>query len=319
VQEKSSVGKLKKMVGKLKYKVLECWPYALKQHKASKLREQFRPMVFELPAIHSTEPPEAEIHMLCGKEQLDMGIWASWSLLRYLENAVLYVHSDGTLDERDMDLWRKIIASVVIVSKHEADVRAESAISEKYALLYAWRYNNWASAQLIDVHLFGKSARLIVMDSDVLCFKDPIELRYQLTVSEPAFHWNRDARSCYSASIGVLNSITGLKFPEALNAGFLLTPRFEKADFDYLERMITLINTKSDVDVTHFWSCQTYYAMCAARFPGSRPLPDSYAVTLGRTSGNTVVRHYVGIPRVRPRYFTEGIPNLLADLAKDDI
>jgi len=305
--------KIRQSVGMLKYKVLDCWPYKFKEIRAAKLREQLRQRAIKLPQVATVTHPKVEIHMLCGEKQLDMGIWASWSLLRFFNNAVLYVHSDGTLEE-DVGAWREVVPGMVLVSKAESNERAATEISSRYPLLYKWRCRDWCGPQVVDSHLFGESDRLIVMDADVLCFRKPVELRDSLSLEKRVYRWNRDVRSCYSASIDVLNSITGLKLPDAFNAGFQLTPRFGSEEFEHLERMIGLLQDDGRVDINHLWSSQTYCAMCAARWPDSQALPDSYAVTFGWTPDDAVVRHYVGVPRVRPRYFVEGIPKLLRDL-----
>jgi regulator of extracellular matrix RemA (YlzA/DUF370 family) len=300
----------------LKYKALYCWPYKFKQAKAEKLREQLRPKAFELPPIEPAGKPEIELHMLCGKAQLDMGIWASWSILRFLKNAVLYVHSDGTLTDEDAHLWRKIIPSMILISKEEADDRVMSIVAPIAPSLCRWRHSVKVSEQAIDMQLFGKTDRFLIADSDVLCFADPTELCEALSVRTPVFRWSRDIRSCYSDDIELLNKITGLHLPKALNGGFCVSPRWNKEGFHFLENAIKRLEADGRVDVQHYWSPQTYLAICTTRYTDSRPFSDSYAVTLGPTSDKAVVRHYVGIPAVRPRYFTEGLPRLLTTIEK---
>ena len=306
-----SKSRLRQSAGMLKYKVLDCWPYKFKEMHATRLRHKLRDKVFKLPQIPAPDKAEVEIHMFCGKKQLDMGIWASWSIMRFIKNAVLFVHSDGTLRDKDNCSWQKVIPSIIIVSKKEADNRAADVLATDYPLLYTWRCHNWCSAQVVDMNLFGESDRLVIMDSDVLCFRKPTELQASLALDEPVYRWNRDIRSAYLADIELLNEITDLLLPEAFNAGFQLTPRLGNRDFEHLERMINLLKADVRIDTNHFWSTQTYYAMCAARCSNAQALPNSYAVTLGQTQDDAVVRHYVGIPSVRPRYFTEGLPKIL--------
>jgi hypothetical protein len=307
---------LRRAAGMLKYKALYCWPYKFKQARAEKLREQFRPRAFELPQLPAPDSVEVEIHMLCGKKQLDMGIWSSWSILRFLRNAVLYVHSDGTLTDEDACLWQKIIPSTILISKKEADDRVESEISIRWPLLYEWRCSYRASPQVVDVHLFGETDRLIVMDSDILCFQAPMELQHWVTAPEPVFRWQKDVGNRYIADIELLNEITGLSLPEAFNAGFCLIPRFREKYFDHLEKVLKFLKADGRVNVHRYWSPQTLGAMCAALDPHAKPLPSSYALTLGRTLNDMVLRHYVGIPCVRWRYFAEGLPRLLTAIEK---
>lgn len=306
------MSRFRRAAGSLKYKVLDCWPYKFKEIYATRLRHKLRDRAFNLPQIPAPDKAEVEIHMLCGKNQLDMGIWASWSIMRFMKNAVLRVHSDGTLRDKDNCSWQKIIPSIIIISKEEADNRATDILATACPLLYAWRCHNWCSAQVVDMHLFGESDRFVVMDSDVLCFRNPVQLQASLVLDESVYRWNRDVRNAYLADIELLNEITDLSLPEAFNAGFQLTPRFGNREFEHLEHMINLLKADGRVDTNHFWSPQTYYAMCAAIHPDAKAFPSSYSVTLGCTSDDAVVRHYVGISSVRPRYFTEGLPKILS-------
>jgi hypothetical protein len=305
---------LRRAAGMLKYKALYCWPYKFKQAKAKRLREQFRPKAFELPPIEPAGQPEIEIHMLCGKHHLDMGIWASWSFLRFLKNAILYVHSDGTLGEQEADLFQKIVPSACIITKPQADSHVKATVASIAPRLCEWRESNLFAPQLIDMNLFGNRDRFLMLDADVLCFSVPVELRTALMDGELVFRWAQDLRSCYMAPLPVLREMTHLKVPEAVNLGPMITPRLREEDFVYLEHLFGRLQTEPTINLKISWAPQTLYAVCAARCPQSRPLSRTYAVKLGRTSNKAVLRHYVSIPAIRPRFFTEGIPKLLSNL-----
>jgi hypothetical protein len=98
--------------------------------------------------------------------------------------------------------------------------------------------------------------------------------------------------------------------------GFCLTPRYGKKHFDHIEKMINRLIDDGKSDIYRLWGCQTLGAMCVPLEPYAKPLPDTYAVTTNKTFQNAVIRHYVGIPEIRPRYFIEGVPKLLADFAQ---
>ncbi len=78
--------------------------------------------------------------------------------------------------------------------------------------------------------------------------------------------------------------------------------------------MVHLLEKDGCVNINHFWSAQTYYAIVAASIDGSKALPDSYKVNLCDVNESTIARHYVGIPRVRPQFFLEGIVKPMKDL-----
>ena len=304
---------IKNKIGLLKYKLLDCWPYYFQNKKALQLRENFKSKLKYIPEIILKEPPHIEIHMLCGKKHVDMGIWSTWSIMRYFENSHLYIHSDGTLDDEDILLWKKIIPSLTIVHKSEAGIKAKDYIQSAFPFLYNWRNTDWCGSYLVDFHLFGKTDFIITMDADVLCFQNPLKLKEM--ISNHICCWNRDINTAYSASAIIINNILSIKVPNNFNAGFTLMRRMNETDFSFINDAIEKLHNSQIVDINHLWSSQTYLAISATNFNGViSELPQNYNIYKGKTDKSSVLRHYVGIPSIRPRYFLEGIPRLLCDI-----
>jgi hypothetical protein len=302
--------RLRKRAGKIKSIVLDRWPYAAAMAKVPRMRAELRSTVDALPPIQTAATARYELHMLCGHRDIDMGILSSWSLMRFLDGeGRLIVHSDGSLDAEDERRWRAVVGRLDVVSREESDRAVAAAIGDTREL-HAWRTSNWASAQLVDAHLFGDAPNLLILDSDVLVFKKPEAVLAALDQRPPRFAWCEDLLNAYSGEIATIREITGVTIPPKLCAGFLVSPRMSKADFQRLDGQMVRIREDRRLEVGHFWSCQTYYALLAASFEGSMALPDEYRNTNGRTSPSQVLRHYVGIPSVRFRYFTEGKPML---------
>ena len=311
----SAMANLRKKLGAIKCVVLDQWPYRGKVKSIPKVREQYRPLLEQLPPLPPFRENRYELHMLCGHRDTDMGIWASWSIMRFLDGqSRLYVHSDGTLTDEDANRWRKIIGEVVVIDRKESDATVERALSTNTTHLYPWRCSNWASAQLVDIHFFGDAPSMLILDSDVLTFSKPQEVINALDATPPRFAWCKDLRDAYSASPEVLKEITGAEIPARLCAGFLVCPRLGIEDFKMLDEQMGKIEKDPRTDVGHFWSCQTYYALVASRFPGSGSFPEAYSNTDGRTGDQQVLRHYVGIPKVRFRYYAEGLARITRGL-----
>jgi hypothetical protein len=286
--------------------------------RAEKLREDYKKELLKLKGLEAgcdTDSSDLlEVHMYCGSSQLDRGVWASWSLLRFFENYRLYVHSDGTLNEIHGAFWRRYIPHLHLVGVEEANQRINDYFSENNPLLRKWSQEYWCSAQVVDAHLFGKAPKILIMDSDVLCFSDPKELRSELKNPGSDCRWNEEAGdSVYSAKPETLERITGKKIPRRLNAGFLLTRRFDSSIYDTLEDYLQRIHQSNGIDVNHHQSAQAYYAMCAAEYDDIGPFSTSYRISLGKTLRGSVIRHYVGIPTVRYRFYTEGIFRILTE------
>lgn len=309
------IRRLRKILGPIKCKVLDQWPYRHEIKRVPKLRKQARQALRSLSQINTgTEFGDViEVHMLCGKRDLDMGIWASWSLFRFLDGrGRLYVHSDGSLSNEDMEAWSAVIEGVVVVEKKESEARANQLLAKCCPLLHNWGLNHWASSQLIDMHLIGTAESLLVMDSDVLCFSRPTALLESLDFKD--FAWCEDLLDAYSGPLDLLKNIVGVEMPRYLCAGFLATPRLTIDDFAQLEKTLEVIQTDGRLDLNHFWSCQTYYAILVALKGGGSILPPQYANRMRRARRDQVIRHYVGIPCVRFRYFKEGLKRLISEL-----
>lgn len=302
----------RKFLGDIKYRVVDRWPYAILRAYGNRRREHYRSETSRLPPLPVSDGrTDIEIHMLCGQAQVDMGIWASWSFMRFCPGSRLYVHSDGTLTPELFAQWQRIVPGSVLITDSEADEKFMSELGQSFPTLAKWRSDYWCAQQVIDYHLFGEAKSLVGMDSDILCFRRPREIEDVVREGQ-AFRWGRDLGDHYSVHRRFLESVIGLQAPEALNGGFLACPRFSVDDFAFLERTLKALAFAS-VDVCNWAMAQTLLAAVAARFAAAGPLPSSYDVTLGRTKADVVTRHYVGVWSVRPRFFVEGVPRLLRE------
>ena len=308
-------GNLKRLLGFIKYHLLDVWPYYFEQKAIPRRREKLKQEIQILPTVPKTEVRNLEVHMLCGHRDADMGVWSSWSLMRHIaDQATLVVHSDGSLTESDERMWRKVIPQMEVIPRQVADERVHELLSEKAPNVVKWRSNYKTSPQLIDTHLFGSSRSIIVMDSDVIVFRKPEELMKYASSEENRFSWCVDGRDSYSADPRIIREITGIGLPERFNCGFLLAPRLTIEDYVELDRLIGLLSKDGRIDINRFWACQTYYALIASERGGLNALPSNYTTCFGRTPKHCTARHYVGAPSVRYRYFKEGLPALLRQL-----
>ncbi len=112
---------------------------------------------------------------MLGTKDVTMYILAAKSLLSFADGLAIVVHSDGSLTDADQRRVARHIDGVRFVRYQEADARAAVALRDS-PFLSGWREADAAYRRLIDVELWRQTARVIVLDSDVLTHGRPEEV-----------------------------------------------------------------------------------------------------------------------------------------------
>jgi hypothetical protein len=158
--------------------------------------------------------------------------------------------------------------------------------------------------KLIDPVLFGSAERLVILDSDVLFFRDPCELRAHVE-NGPADGWlfQRDPASTYNITSDEAASALGIRIPERVNSGIAVVPR-SLVDLELCERLLE----HPDVRRPSGWIEQTLFALCAGARGRVDYLSPSYVISLerGLDYSDCTARHYAGPSR--PLLTEEGMP-----------
>ena len=309
--------RLRIALGSLKWKLIERWGLYYRRF-AERVRSRQRPAIEKLPTLSWSGNADVDVCMLCGHKQLDMGIAASWSLLRFTPDWRLIVFSDGTLRQEDEKMWRSIVPSLQVWHRHEVGALVEQRVSDYPLLQELWSHNCYSS-QLLDAHLVGSSSRLLLMDTDVLCLRYPAELMERLRSDHPQIAWNGGRMNGYCAPKHNLDACLGCPLPDYVNAGLLVTPRFASLHFSVMERILAPISAAMNDPgwMSHALLAQTVYAaMVPLCFPSSSIFSRDYAVCNFFAKNPAVMRHYTSPPGIRARFFTEGIPELLRQGAR---
>lgn len=307
IREKSLLGKVKDNT----LHPLDTMSVRLKRVRSNRMRAKYQGYIDQLPPANTSTQPRVEIHMLCGAGQWDMGIWSSWSILRFLDNASLVVHSDGTLTRSMMDCWSRVVEGTVFVDRAEADQRVMDETADAYPHLYAWRCGYWSAPQAVDYSFFGSTDLILSMDTDVLCFRRPEALQSLLLRRDADLYHNYalNGRSKYMASSETMTRCLEEPIPRAVNSGFALFRRFDGTTWQRLDEKIRRLREDPEVVFGKTLQANTMYALAYPRRDVA-PLPEAYDIVDGPTPANQVVRHYIGKRSIRYRYFCSGLSRL---------
>ena len=219
--------------------------------------------------------------MLCGEAQVDMGMWASWSVLRFLPGAAFILHSDGTITEESLSVWRRVVPQLECVACRDVEERMNAALSG-LPHLSAWRKQHAIARQAIDYFLCGRKAYVLGLDSDVLCFKTPEAIINAIRNGNPGALWLKDGIYAYSMPEPEFTKRYGHDATR-VNGGFWLAPRFSMA---HMEGMDHDLSEWEPGWRDSYWSPQTLLAAAFSRAGGSVLDPARYMLGLG---GHTII------------------------------
>jgi hypothetical protein len=161
---------------------------------------------------------------MCGEGQALMGIWASYSLMRFLADARLVVHSDGTLTRATVERWSRAVPGLRIVTRDEG-ARATAARLAGFPKVLDWSTTYHFGAKLGPFYSVGATERLIDMDTDTLTLAEPAEVLACLGSERWRLAWNRDEKSHYAYPAALLQDVLGERIgplPECLNGGYMV-------------------------------------------------------------------------------------------------
>jgi hypothetical protein len=246
-----------------------------------------------------------EVHLLCHRGDHLCAIWALKSLYRMSRlRWPVCIHVQGPCTAAMRRRFQAHIPDARLITQQDADTRVVPALSGRYPRLLEARQQSPFMMKLIDPVLLASAERIVILDSDVLFFREPCELRSHVEQAPPdAWLFQRDPVSTYNVTEDVAASALGIRIPERVNSGIAVVPR-ALVDFDLCERLLE----HPEVRRPSGWIEQTLFALCAGARGQVNYLPPSYFVSLeqGVDYGEFTARHYAGPSR--PLLTTEGMP-----------
>lgn len=257
--------------------------------------------------VHADAPGSGpvEVHLLCHRADHLCAIWALKTL--YRTSGVRWpavVHVQGSTTAMMMRRFRRHVPDARLIVQDEADARVRSALADRYPRLVEARRQSPFMMKLIDPVLLANADRIVILDSDVLFFREPRELRAHVEQA-PADAWlfQRDPASTYNVNEADVASTFGIRMPERVNSGIAVVPR-SLVDFDLCERLLEHAALRRPSG----WIEQTLFALCAGARGRVEYLSPSYVISLerGLDYDGVTARHYAGASR--PLLTEEGMP-----------
>lgn len=265
---------------------------------------------------HATPIPagggEVEIHMLLHHKRIYEGLWSLYSFASLAERPCrIVIHDDGSLTPADLELLDRVFPGLRVIKRAFADEALITFFRErKLERCERFRRNLIFALKLFDPIFFAENDWFVLMDSDVLFYRKPVELLQGLN-NAPA----QPIECLYSCDNGYrycieereLMELLGKTCIERFNPGIVRVSR-GIVDFEQFERWLSHPGFWTGTGAGNYYAELTLWAM-ALTLADAQPLPDSYGICSPEPDQFTY-GHYCGGGFWASLFYTRGIPYL---------
>lgn len=257
--------------------------------------------VIEKPVTHEN----FSMHMLFGDRDFLMALWSLASFYRVSSvRGVLYLHSDGTLIDTHRVTLARLFPSAVFVGARTSVVEHKDFYSTHQDFFnFRTQFKGFQAKKLLDPYLASDKEIRLILDSDMLWFKDPTELRSAVEAGVPQALMMSDRSGEGGRAVVMFKDGTQISDDIAsCNSGVTLyrKDQFDLKKFsDYLSN-VDYLNTK--------FTDQACYATIL------RPslLPEETYFIKGTLTDRVVMRHYTNPSRAK--FYCYGLNFIARDI-----
>jgi hypothetical protein len=257
-------------------------------------RRWVRHRILETRPVPLAEERSVELHMLtCGRDLLE-ALWTLKSFFHYSElRPQVVIHDDGSLDAEAQILLERHVPGVRIETRADADARI-APLLQRYPHCRRYRLGTGhvLSLKLFDPFLLSSAEQILLLDSDVLFFDQPVDLEQHVQIGTGCYQ--RDYQDSYITSRQDLEAWSSAPIPLQLNSGILHLPR-RVFDLEVLDAYCRYAFALEGEDTRlQRWGEQTAYAVLVAHHPaGCHALPRRYQISRGGARAEAVCGHFV--------------------------
>lgn len=264
-------------------------------------------LISGVPRYDYVADPNFELHTICSKKDIWMLVWMLRSFLVLSKlKPLIVIHDDGSLDEESVKSINDIFSNnvkVLFINETTKSVLATPSLPD--IVRQARQGGHFFLNRLIDIYVLSKAKRLLILDTDILFYKPPVEV-----IDFIEGRSDYDALTQRQINDAIIFDLamddyfnekykTEEKKVALMNGGFLLF-NGEKLNMNQLVEYLT--HTKRSFD--DYFIEMAGWACVLAQLNFSFLLPEVYAIK-GFLNDKMVMKHYTS-PR-RYELFAYGI------------
>jgi hypothetical protein len=261
----------------------------------------------------SIQPDGLEVFVLTGQQDWLNLLWSLKSFYWFSGGVwPLTILDDGTLTNAEDDVLMEHFPRARIIRAVTSEAVISGMLAD-YPLCQRYRSLHPLARKAFDAGALLRAPRMLLLDSDLLFFREPTELVRRIDATDDPNCFNADV----APGLNISEKEAKIRFSIALNVRInsglcLLSNRV--FNLDWMEEFLSCQSIWNG----HIWRIeQTLLALAASR-DGVELLPEcEYRVSLEPGTKGCVVKHYVGA--VRHLMYREGIAKLVREGFLDQV
>ena len=248
--------------------------------------------------IKSITPPnyptiDLKIVFLTGEKYWHQTALCALSLIHAIKRMPSFtIYDDGTLTTQRIQLLTRILPTLVVISKEQAEKEIDKVLSkDRYPCLREAREKFILMKKIIDVNLISPDT--IYLDSDMIFWKYPFELLELYKKGNPFFMVEPNVPENLGFicdSLKILESV-GIEPIQHFNSGIFHLGN-SKVDWDWIESWclgLMSIQNQHNPNMLE----QTLCALLFKKIKDAVSLPNSYYVAYHQLPESSVLTHYI--------------------------
>ena len=281
-----------------------------------------RRAILRSPPVECGDATDFEVHILtCHRDLLD-ALWCLKTFCHFSDTRpAIVIHDDGTLGAGDFETLLQHLPGCRIIRRADADAEiAEFLSAYPHGRRFRLRTDFHCALKLFDAFHFARADKLLLLDSDLLFFRRPVELLQRIAAGRPFFQ--RDYQDAYARPRDALEAVFGMAIEPMVNAGLMFLRRRHYSDnIDLIEHYLGMATAAPVRDVNRHE--QTLHAMLLSKY-GAAPLGDGYQLSNRAAITDRTVAHHSVSDGSRAQMQAEGQRRLraagfLAALDREDV
>lgn len=213
------------------------------------------------PAASSAGAPALELHLLTGRRFWHQTAFCLWSFARCSSRALApVIHDDGSLDPTGRAQLQRLFPALRVREHRDALQALHVALPPARFPTIHERWRNYPHLRKLTApHLDGGSGYKLVLDSDLLFFRNPALLTDWLDRPARPLH-AVDTENAYGYPLALMSELAGATVADRVNVG-LTGLASEALDWEKLEHWSATLIARHG---THYYLEQALVAMLVA-------------------------------------------------------